>query len=217
MLVFDGDLEIRAKGDGRSLVGRFPYNSQATVRDRGRVRKERFSSRAFGWQIREFEKLQAELAKAVAAGIEEGLADLREQLARRNVDLLSGHDFNRPIASMRAGTLKLTDSDDALSFEATLPAESRQPTWMRDAVLSVEGGLAPGISPGFRVPPASAVPNAEELIPEPGNPGVQIRQINQAVLSELSIVTRPAYVETEVEAREDHLGQTPKRRRRIWL
>ena len=217
MLIFDGDLEVRAKGDWRSLVGRFPYNSQATVRDRGRVRKERFASRAFGWQIREFEKLQAELAKAISQGIEEGLADLREQLARRNVDLLSGHDFNRPIASMRAGTLKLADSDEELSFEATLPAESRQPTWMRDAVLSVEGGLAPGISPGFRVPPASAVPNAEELIPEPGNPGVSIRQINQAVLSELSIVTRPAYVETEVEAREENLGQTPKRRRRIWL
>ena len=217
MLIFHADFEIRAKGDGRSLVGRFPYNKMATVRDRGRVRKERFGKRAFGWQIREFEKLQAELGKALAEGVEEGLSELKEAVARRNVDLLSGHDFNRPMASLRAGTLKLTDSDDALSFEATLPAESRQPTWMRDAVLSVEGGLAPGISPGFRVPPASAVPNAEELIPEPGNPGVQIRQINQAVLSELSIVTRPAYVETEVEAREDHLGQTPKRRRRIWL
>ena len=217
MLIFDGDLEIRARGDGRSLVGRFPYNKTATIRDRGRVRKERFGKRAFGWQIREFEKLQAELATAIAEGIEEGLSELKEAVARRNVDLLSSHDYGRPMASLRAGTLKLTDSDDALSFEASLPAEARQPTWMRDAVLSVEGGLAPGISPGFRVPPASAVSNAEELLPEPGNPGVQIRQINQAVLSELSIVTRPAYAETEVEAREDHLCQTPKRRRRVWL
>ena len=217
MLIFDGELEIRARGDGRSLVGRFPYNKIATIRDRGRVRKERFGKRAFGWQIREFEKLQGELGKAIAAGIEEGISELKEQVARRNVDLLSGHDFNRPMASLRAGTLRLTDTDDALSFEATLPAESRQPTWMRDAVLSVEGGLAPGISPGFRVPPASAVANAETLVDEPGNPGVQIRQINQAVLSELSIVTRPAYAETVVEAREDYLGSTPKRRRRLWL
>ena len=217
MLVFDADFEIRAKGDGRSLVGRFPYNKTATVRDRGRVRKERFGKRAFGWQIREFEKLQGDLSKAIAERVEEAISELKEAVARRNVDLLSGHDFNRPMASLRAGTLRLTDSDDALSFEATLPAESRQPSWMRDAVLSVEGGLAPGVSPGFRVPPASAVANAETLVDEPGHPGVQIRQINQAVLSELSIVTRPAYAETEVEAREDEDHLSHKRRRRIWL
>ena len=217
MLIFDGELEIRARGDGRSLVGRFPYNKTATVRDRGRVRKERFGKRAFGWQIREFEKLQGELGKAIAEGVEEAISELKEAVARRNVDLLSGHDYGRPMASLRAGTLRLIDTDDALSFEATLPAESRQPTWMRDAVLSVEGGLAPGVSPGFRVPPASAVANAETLVNEPGHPGVQIRQINQAVLSEISIVTRPAYAETEVEARENHLGQTAKRRRRLWL
>ena len=54
MLIFEGELEIRARGGGRSLSGSFPYNKIATVRDRGRVRKERFKSRAFSWQIREF-------------------------------------------------------------------------------------------------------------------------------------------------------------------
>ena len=62
---------------------------------------------------------------------------------------------------------------------------------------AVDAGLIRGVSPGFRVPPASAVANAEELVDEPGNPDVQIRQINQAVLYELSLVTRPAYVESE--------------------
>ena len=194
MLIFEGELEIRARGGGRSLSGSFPYGRLATVRDRGRVRKERFKSRAFGWQIREFEKLQGELNEAIAEAFEDAqrISALREQVERRNVNLLSGHDFNRPMASLRAGTLKLTDADDALRFEADLPPESRQPTWMRDTLLSVEGGLAGGVSPGFRVPPASAVFNAEELIPEPGNEAVQIRQINQAVLYELSIVSRPA-------------------------
>ena len=134
-------------------------------------------------------------------------------LASRNVDLLSGHSFNAPIASLRAGTLKLADADDALRFEADLPADARQPTWMRDTVLAVEGGLAGGVSPGFRVPPASVVANAEELISEPGNPGVQIRQVNQAVLYEISIVSRPAYAETVVEAREDESTATPTRAR----
>ena len=73
---------------------------------------------------------------------------------------------------------------------------------MRDTVLAVESGLVGGISPGFVVPPRSRVPNAERLTPEPGNPSVLIREINDAVLYELSLVTRPAYPDTEVEHRE---------------
>ncbi len=220
MLIFEGELEIRARGGGRSLSGSFPYNKIATVRDRGRVRKERFKSRAFSWQIREFAKLQGELNEAIAEAFEDAqrISALREQVERRNVNLLSGHDFNRPMASLRAGTLKLTDSDDALKFEADLPSEARQPTWMRDTVLAVEGGLAGGVSPGFRVPPASAVSNAEELIPEPGNEAVQIRQINEAILYEISIVSRPAYVETVVEVRDDErMAECVRARRGIWL
>ena len=216
-IFFDAELEIRAKGDGRSLRGAFPYNKTATIRDRGRVRKERFKSGAFGWQIEEFAKLQTELAKVMKDAHAEAVSILKEKIERRNVNLLSGHDFNRPLGSMKAGTLKLVDSDDALRFEADLPAENRQPSWMRDAILSVENGLAGGVSPGFRIPPAGTVANAEEIIPEPGNPGVSIRQINQAVLYELSIVSRPAYAETAVEARDEGPIVKPQRRRRIWL
>ena len=99
----------------------------------------------------------------------------------------------------------MTDGDDAVRFEVDLPDEARQPSWMRDAVLAVEAGLSVGVSPGFSVPPANVIPNAEELIPEPGNPGVSIRAINAAVLYELSIVTRPAYGDTEVDLRADEL------------
>ena len=220
MLIFEGDLELRRRGGGgRSLRGSFPYNRTATIKDRGRRRKERFRSGAFGWQIREFEKVQAELARVIGEAVEETIAELQEQVERRNVNLLSGHQFSQPLASMKAGTLKLTDSDKALRFEADLPADDRQPSWMRDAILAVEGGLITGVSPGFRVPPKSVVPDAEELIPEPGNPGVMIREISQAVLYELSLVTRPAYGSTSVEARDDeHPPQAPRRRRRrVWL
>ncbi len=217
-LFFDAGLEIRGRGGGgRTLSGNFPYGKMATIKDRGRVRKERFSKGTFSWQLKEFAKVQAELNAALAEGIEEAISELKESVERRNVNLLSGHDFNRPLASMKAGTLKLTDSDKALRFEADLPDTDKQPSWMRDSVLAVEGGLAVGISPGFRVPQAGAVANAEELIPEPGNPGVSIRQINQAVLYELSIVTRPAYAETMVEAREGDHAATQAHRRRIWL
>ena len=44
--IFDGELEIRARGGRRSMRGRFSYSPgpgrrMATVSDRGRVRKER--------------------------------------------------------------------------------------------------------------------------------------------------------------------------------
>ena len=81
-LIFDGELEIRARGGGRTLSGNFPYNKMATVRDRGRVRKERFRSRAFGWQIREFQKVQADLIEAIAEAFEdaEKISALKAQL-----------------------------------------------------------------------------------------------------------------------------------------
>ena len=102
---------------------------------------------------------------------------------------------------MLSGSLVLEDSATVLRFEAELPKDP--PSWVTDTMRAVEAGLIRGVSPGFRVPPASAVANAEELIDEPGNPGVQIRQINQAVLYEISLVTRPAYVESEIDLRGD--------------
>ena len=66
--VYEGTLELRASG--RRLSGSFPYSQKsgdrmATVMNRGRVRKERIAPDAFGWQIREFEKLQGELADTI--------------------------------------------------------------------------------------------------------------------------------------------------------
>ena len=184
------DLELRQRGGGRVLSGRFPYRSRATVSDRGRVRKEQFLQRAFAFAVED---------------------------ETREIHLLSGHSFDRPLASKRAGSLKLDDRDDGLRFEAELPEEAAQPSWMRDTVMALNAGLVGGISPGFRVPPASVVPNAEELIPEPGNPGVQIRTIRQAVLFELSLVTRPAYPATEVDLRAECLPGARVARRRAWL
>ena len=197
----------------------------ATISDRGRVRKETIRGRAFGWQLREFAKVQAELNATLAELLDEAaegrsadddlelrqvneperVSALRQELERRNDHILSGHSFDRPLGSLLAGNARVTDGDDAVRFEVDLPDEARQPSWVRDAVLAIEGGLAVGISPGFRVPPANVIPNAEALEPEPGNPGVSVRVINQAVLIELSVVTRPAYAETAVDVRADEI------------
>ena len=100
--IFDGAFEIRARGSGRVLSGRFPYNRTATVRSSGRNRKERFKSGSLRWQVREFDKVQKELGAMV-----EGTADkvrrelLEDELERRNTFMLVG-SFLRPGDSRHA-------------------------------------------------------------------------------------------------------------------
>ena len=175
---FEGELEIRQVGGARLLSGIFNYNSVGTTSDRGRVRKESFASRAFRFAIED---------------------------ESRKLDLLVGHEFAKPIASRQAGNLTIVDADDAVRFEATLPPAELTPSWVVDAEKAILNGTMKGLSPGFRVPPLSAVPNAERLIPEPGNPGVQIRLISDAVLREFSIVTAGIYDDAMVELRAEDL------------
>ena len=158
-------------------------------------------------------------AKRVAAGpgAPPRLSPLLDELHKRDTHLLVGHNYGQPLASSLAGTLTIVDTAEAWTFEARLPPEGSRPSWMADAVTAVEAGLVGGLSPGFAVPPASAVPNAEELEPEPGNPGVTIRRINHAVLFEMSLVTRPAYAETTVDLRDAPAPAPEPRRRGLWL
>ena len=175
---FEGELEIRQVGGARLLSGTFPYRSVGTTSDRGRVRKESFASRAFRFAIQD---------------------------ESRKIDLLVGHDFGKPVASRQSGSLKIVDGDDAVRFEATLPEERLTPSWVLDVEKAIANGTMVGLSPGFRVPPVSVVPNAERFIPEPGNPGVQIRQISDAVLREFSIVPAGIYDDAAVELRAEDL------------
>ena len=210
--IFDGHLEIRARGSGRVLWGLFPYGRTATVRSRGRVRKERFAPGALGWQVQEFEKLQAQAAKAVGKAVD---AALEDALERRNTFLLVGHSYDRSLADMISGTLAVKHTTAAVEIEAQLPDPAKWTSWLRDAVLGVEAGQLRGISPGFQVP----AKGSERLVPEPGNPGVMIREIQDAVAFEYSLVARPAYSGTDVDARADdqnrHGGGFG--RRRLWL
>ena len=126
-----------------------------------------------------------------------------------------GHSYDKPLGSLKSGA-KIVSTKEAVEFEVDLPPPGSQPSYMSDLVAMVRAGLAGGVSPGFRVPPASAVPDAESFEPEPGNPGVQVRVVNAAVLHELSIVTRPAYSESEVDVRA--FDNAPVvRRPRVWL
>ena len=193
----DGELEIRE--GGRILTGRFPYGGTAIISDRLTTRKEQFSVNAFDYALELAEKKQA------------------------RIDLLDGHSFDRPLGNTLDESVIFENRLDAdgnlgVVFTARLPLPELQPTYMQDLILKIRSGLASGVSPGFRVPPISVVPNAEQLIPERGNPSVMIRKINHAVLYEMSIVTRAAYPDTSVENRMAALElSAPPQRRRLWL
>lgn len=118
------------------------------------------------------------------------------------IHLLSGHDFNKPLASRAAGNLTLTDGDDALVIEATIADGT---SWARDFLAANAGGLIRGLSPGFRVDQGG------ERIERRGA-GV-LRTITRAALFEISAVTRPAYPAAQIEARawESHQDRQPYR------
>jgi HK97 family phage prohead protease len=170
-------LEIRAaKGGSRIVSGSFPYNSRAVLSDggkSGRPRKEYFANDAFKYSV------------------ETGDLDIH---------FLSGHDFGKALASRNSGSLTLQNTSEALLFEAELSADVLATSHGQDFIRMMSAGLVGGISPGFRLPAQATVPDAEEVFEEDPSEGrALIRKINQAVLYELSAVTRPAYSETSVD------------------
>ena len=161
-----GGLELRQEGSTTVIVGWFPYGEVATLSDTGRPRREVFAPGAF----------HARTADPEA-----------------EIHLLSGHDFNRPLASRKGGSLTLQETPEGLAFEARIPPEVTDTTHARDALALIRSGLAVGLSPGFRVPPNGATVEERD--------GGLLRTIREAQLFELSIVTRPAYEAAQVEAR----------------
>lgn len=173
--VYDGaGLEVRREGRRRKIFGAFPYGALAVIADRGKVRKERINPGAFAFALED---------------------------ATREINMLAGHSFDRPLASKKRGTLQFEDTPVALTFEADILPELEDVSHIRDALTLLEAGLVTGVSPGFRVPPPEVVPEAERLDPEPGNPGVFIRSLSAVILYELSLVTRPAYEASQAELR----------------
>lgn len=177
------DLEVRKARDGsHNLVGRFPYNSLATLSDGGRggrPKKERFAPRAFAYRVEREEK---------------------------QIHLLSGHDYGKPLASRSTGTLSLKDSDEALTFQAKITPQIADTSFGVDALAMIYSGLAYGISPGFRLPPKRRVEKSEEIEDEGHDPendvfNALIRTVLSALLYEISVVTRPAYTASQIEAR----------------
>lgn len=172
-----GALELRSEGGETRLSGRFPYGRETILRPAGQggpELREVFAPRAF------------------ATGME-----------NRNVYLLAGHDFAKPMASIGAGSLDVTDTADALVIEARIAPGIAGASYVADILAGIKSGLTVGLSPGFRVSPD---PSAE-TIRRTGN--AVLRTVNAAILEEISIVTRPAYPAAQIEARSWQAGGEP--------
>jgi len=98
-----GALELRQdENGGARLRGRFPYNAEAILGDGPGGRR-----------------IEVIAARAFAARIEAG----------EEIHLLSGHDYQKPLASTTAGTLTLRDGETGLELEARIDPGT---TWARD-------------------------------------------------------------------------------------
>ena len=191
--VIGGALELRRESDGGvRLAGSFPYDKPAILTDGGRT----------GRPVKEM--------------IAPGAFDYTIEDAEIDIHFLAGHSFDKPLASKKSGTLTFRDTSTALVVGALITPAIMRASYAQDAVAQVEAGLATGLSPGFRLPPERAVPRdqAEEITEEPDKPeeGMHraiIRRIRQAILVEMSLVTRPAYQEATVEAVRHMSFETP--------
>jgi len=113
--------------------------------------------------------------------------------AGEDVHLLAQHDFTKPLASRSAGTLEIRDDDNGVTFEARISPGIADTSHGRDALAMIDAGLAAGLSPGFRVPDGGSTITASG--------STILRSIHNAELHEMSIVTRGAYPNAQVEAR----------------
>ena len=166
------------RADGAGLAGRFVYGTDAVTADRGATRKQRVMPGAFRYAIED---------------------------QTREISLLAGLSYDHPLASRAAGTLRLTDTADSLGFEVDALPDAG---YAHDLRAQIDSGAAVlGVLPLFRIPPPDVVPGATEVIPEPGNPGVGIELVREAVLTALAIVARPQFPDTKVD----------RRGRRVWL
>ena len=107
-----------------------------------------------------------------------------------NVLMLNDHDYTQVLASVKAGTLKLTPDDKGLHFDATLP----DTTTANDVFANVKAGNLDSCSFSFDVDDGSDKWEKDDQ----GNITRTINQIKD--LFDVSVVAVPAYDSTNVNA-----------------
>ena len=101
---------------------------------------------------------------------------------RNDIKLLWNHDAGQPLASTRAGNLRITEDSVGLFVDATLPLT----TAGKDASILLRDKIVDSMSFGFTVARGGDEWNAEGTV----------RTLNRVSLHEVSIVAFPAYTAT---------------------
>ncbi|QWH10415.1 phage major capsid protein [Bacillus mycoides] len=104
------------------------------------------------------------------------------------VNFLAEHDNAKLLASTKNGSLVLREDDQGLYMEATIS----DTTWGRDYHTLIEDGLLTNMSFGMQV-----LGNTWSK----RNDGTLQRTVNEILLSEVSVVKNPAYVQSNIQAR----------------
>ncbi|MEY2363238.1 HK97 family phage prohead protease [Lysinibacillus capsici] len=111
-----------------------------------------------------------------------------------DIRALFNHDWNNVLGRTKSGTLRLSEDARGLKFEVDLP----NTTLARDLSESLKRGDISQCSFGF-------VPTSETWDYEPEIP---VRTINTVELHEISVVSIPAYEDTEVSLRSKEANKS---------
>jgi len=111
-----------------------------------------------------------------------------------DIRALFNHDWNNVLGRTKSGTLRLSEDVRGLKFEVDLP----NTTLARDLSESLRRGDISQCSFGF-------VPTSETWDYEPDIP---VRTINTVELHEISVVSIPAYEDTEVSLRSKEANKS---------
>ena len=133
--VYEGELELRQKG--RRLAGRFsllaegPVIAMATVMNRGKSPKRKDRPGRL-WlanpRVRKAARRACGDASFNRPPYDEARVQvLRQELERRNIHVLAGHSYDRPMGDMLRSGARVTSTREAVEFEIELPDESNQP------------------------------------------------------------------------------------------
>lgn len=117
---------------------------------------------------------------------------------KADVRALFDHDSSHVLGRTKAGTLRLKEDDHGLAVEIDLPDTQTA----RDLTASMERGDIDGMSFGFRV--------TKQEWDETQDP--PLRTIQEVELHEVSVVTFPAYEDTEVALRSLEKAREEKER-----
>ena len=113
-----------------------------------------------------------------------------EAIEADDVRALINHDSNFVLGRNRAGTLALREDVRGLAVEITPPDTA----FARDLIVSMERGDVTQMSFAFRIRP-----NGEDWAKN--DDGVWVRSVKRVRLYDVSVVTYPAYTQTDVAMR----------------